>query len=421
MRARPERRRESAAAGKIGTLLTLFVGLNVASLAYVLITGEYNGDFFSVPIGLGLPALLACFAATTLPFLLLAKMSRRFLRRPPAMRIPVPRRFLGAFVPVLLLLDIYATYMYGVGIIGQPPYEVEGPMKLVILAINRFPPFYIGTMLIVLMPRRIGYDVPIILLLIVVGVMRAGLGAFMYVALVMLLKYHEEVRAFTRRHWVSVAALLAMLPLMVVNLYELRASIRGDTSLEDFPLTTIVTGIFLGRVSSLTNTMVVLENADHFAMAARDLEGAYFQKQAVGGVLGAGFAPKVTPQNLLINMNGGNIENYSYMTGLPGDLLIAGHKSLLLSAANLLTVIALVYATLWFARMLDFADAVPFAFMLMLYPIMSGVASELAAITYFFALMALLFLAVDALRVRPAGRRRAGASPTTAERGMQGG
>lgn len=383
--------------GGIGLLLAIFVAFNVASAIYTFATGEYNGDFFGVPVELSTATVLACAVATTLPFVLLALMSRSMLRRRGPVEVKVPLDFLKVAVPVTLVLQIFITHQYQVGIIGQPPYEVSGPIKLVVLLLNRFQPFYLGTLLILLLPRgsRLGWLVAA--LVVTVGLMRAGLGAFLYIGLVLLLKHQASLRDFTRRHKLRLMMGLTALPLLVAALYQFRGTLRGDDALADLPVATIVTGLFLGRMSSLTNSMVILENDAHFKDAARELNGTYFVQQAIGGVLGAGFGPKVTPQYLLINIHGSDIENYSYMTGLLGDLVIAWNKSPLIMLLNLVTAVGLVYLTLWFARMLHMQNAIPFAFALLLYPVMSGVAGEIAAVAFFFALMVGVFTLVNLL------------------------
>jgi hypothetical protein len=391
--------------GGIGLLLGIFVAFNVASAIYTLSTGEYNGDFFGVPVELSTATVLACAVATILPFGFLALMSRSMLRRSGPIGVKVPLGFLKVAVPVTLVLQILITHQYQVGIIGQPPYEVSGPIKLLVLLLNRFQPFYLGTLLILLLPRgsRLGWLVAA--LVVTVGLMRAGLGAFLYLGLVLLLKHHASLRDFARRHKLRLGIGLAALPLLVTALYQFRDTLRGQDTLQDLPVATIVTGLFLGRMSSLTNSMVILENDAHFKDAARELDSTYFVQQAIGGVFGAGLGPKVTPQYLLINIHGGDIENYSYMTGLVGDLLIAWNKSPPVMLLNLLTTVGMIYLTLWFARMLRMPHAVPFAFTLLLYPVMSGVAGEIAAVAYFFVLMVVVFALVNLL-TPPARARR---------------
>lgn len=395
--------------GGIRLLLGIFIAFNVASAVYTLATGEYNGDFFGVPVELSTATVLAFAVATTLPFVLLALMSRSMLRRRGPFEIRVPLGFLRVAVPVTLVLQIFITYQYQVGIIGQPPYEVSGPVKLVVLLLNRFQPFYLGTLLILLLPRgsRLGWLVAA--LVVTVGLMRAGLGAFLYIGLVLLLKHHASLGNFARRHKLRLGIGLAALPLLVATLYQLRGTLREDDALQNLPVATIVTGVFLGRMSSLTNSMVILENSAHFKDAARELNGTYFVQQAIGGVFGASQGPKVTPQYLLINMHGSDIENYSYMTGLLGDLLIAWNKSPAVMLLNLVATVTMIYMALWFARILRTPNAVPFAFALLLYPVMSGVAGEIAAVAYFFALMVVVFAVVNLLS--PPARARHGSRP----------
>jgi hypothetical protein len=403
----PRRPARRADASGIAWLLGVFVSFNVASFVYTLVTGEYNGDFYGSPIQLPGWVVVACFVATTLPFIIAARMARATMRRRGRMSIAVPVGFLKVAVPVTLLLQIYVTYQHQVGIAGLPPYEVAGPVKILILLLNRFQPFYIGTLLILLLPRGSRLTWLIVALVVTVGLLRAGLGGFMYVGLVLMLKHSASLRAFVRRRWITILVAAAVAPLVVASLYQLRSALREDDQLQDLPIMTLATGLFLGRVSPLTNSMMILENDRYFATATRELDSTYFVQQALAGVFGASLAPKVTPQYLLINIDGNDIDRYSYMTGLIGDLAMARHKSWLVALLNLGSVLAMLAATFWLARSWRMENAVPFAFMLLLYPVMSGVAGEIAAILYFFALMTGTFAVVNLFRRRP--RRQRGA------------
>ena len=390
-------------------LVALFLLFNVTSAIYTFATAEYNGDFYGVPVALPLSTQLLVFAASCLPFFVLWRFFVHVERRPPGRRIDVPLRFLKVFVPLLLLLQVYVTLQFQVGVIGQPAYQIDGPMKLLVLLVNRLQAFYIGTFFLLVLPRRSWMEWLTIVLLIWVGLLRAGLGAFLYVGLALLLKYHSEIEAFARRRRVVILLGLCVLPLVVTNLYDLRNSLRQDEGFADYSVATLVTGLFLGRISSLSNSMVVVENSDYFAQAAATLDTLYFQKQMVGGVLGAGFMPSSTPQNLLINISGGDVENYSYMTGLIGDLQIAAHQGVFFAVLNALSVCLIIFATVWVAKSFRFPQSGAFGLMLLLYPTMSGVASEYSAVLYFFVVLALLLGSVNALdRLRKPRRRRVG-------------
>ena len=390
-------------------LVAIFLLFNVASAIYTVVTGEYNGDFYGVAVDLSLSSQLTLFVASCLPFFVLWRFFLQIEQQRPGRQIEIPLRFLKVFVPLLLLLQIYVTLQFQVGVIGQPAYQITGPMKLFVLLINRFQPFYIGTFFLLVLPRRSWLELLTIALLIWVGLLRAGLGAFLYVGLALILKYHTEIAAFARRRHIVILLGLCVVPLIVTNLYDLRNTLRQDEGFADYSVATLVTGLFLGRISSFSNSMVVVENTDYFAQAANTLDTLYFQKQMIGGVLGAGFMPSSTPQSLLINVSGGDIENYSYMTGLIGDLNIAAHQGLIYALLNVLSVCLIIFATVWVAKAFRFPQSGAFGLMLLLYPTMSGVASEYSAVLYFFVVLALLLGSVNALnRLRKPRRRRVG-------------
>lgn len=373
----------------------MFIFFNGLSLFYSLVTGEYNGDFYGVPVGLPHWALLAVFLLTTLPFLVLRWLGRHFDQRPPALLIDCPLGFLRVFVPVTLVLQAFVTWRFGVGIIGQDPYEVGGLMKFVVLFLNRFQPFYLGAFLVVLLPKRSRLELLIFVLMVLVGVLRAGIGVFLYILIILILKYVDEIKPFLRRHKVSAIVALCVTPFLISALYTARNTWRDTEAVEDQTVAMIAAGLFTGRMSALTNTAVVIENADHFRVAAKDLAPGYYYRQALSTFLGAGFGPTPTPQQLLINMDGGGIDNITYMTGPIGELVIAGQSSLAMGAGNLAMALSLIVATLWLARQFRSPAIVRLALGLLCYPVMSGVPTEISAVLYFFVVMAMLLCVVN--------------------------
>ena len=99
---------------------------------------------------------------------------------------------------------------------------------------------------------------------------------------------------------------------------------------------------------------------------------------------------------MLINMNGEGIDNFSYMTGAIGELMVANHVSWLVAVANLAAALLVAAATLWLARQFDSPKVVRLAVGLLAYPVMSGVPSEIAGVLYFFVMMTLLMMVVAA-------------------------
>lgn len=383
------------------SVIGMFLLFNVISLVYSLITGEYNGDFYGVPIRLSTPELLGMFVLTSLPFLVLGRLGVRAGRHRPLLAISTALGFLKVFVPVTLALQAFVTLRYGVGIIGADPYEVGGPMKLLVLVLNRFNPFYLGAMLIVLLPRGARkLEWTTVVLMIFVGLTRAGIGVFLYLIIIFLLKYSSDVATFVRRRKLSTLAVLLAAPFLIATLYEWRNTARETEFSEEKTIATIAAGLFTGRMSALTNTAVVYENSEHFATASKALDPLYYSRQALSTFLGAGFNPSLTPQSMLINMNGEGIDNISYMTGAVGDLMIAGHVSWLVLAANLAMALAIVAATLWLARQFDSPKVVHLGVGLMAYPVMSGVPSEMSGVLYFFVVMTLLMMTVTVFQPR---------------------
>lgn len=379
----------------VRAVLALFVVFNGVSLVYTLSTWEYNGDFYGVPLGISVPELLGMFVLTALPFFVLGWLGRRCDRQRPLLILDTAVGFLKIFVPVVLALQAYVTLSYGVGIIGQPPPEVGGVMRFVVLFLNRFQPFYLGAFLIILLPKRTRLEWVVIALMITVGLLRAGIGVFLYIAIILTLKYFADMRRLVARNKIATLLICAALPSAIAALYNARNTLRETSFAEEKTVAMIAAGLFTGRMSSLTNSAVVYENDQHFASASKELTPTYYYQQALSTFLGAGFNPSQTPQSMLINMNGEGIDNMSYMTGIVGELLIANHVSPLVALANLVAPLLVVGITFWLARQFATPAVLRLAVGLMVYPVMSGVPSEITGVLYFFLVMTAVLATVN--------------------------
>lgn len=377
--------------------LLLFLLAVVTSFAYIVTTGTYNGDFYGVPERLGVVQQFAIFLTSLLPYAMVWWMYRAFKARQAPGSISVPERRVTLVYFILVFWFIVLAVKYDVGVLGKALYEAPAAITPLIQITNRINPYYLGMLFILIHrgSRKVLYLG--IASLIALGVLRAGLGVFIYIALALMVRNHQQIATYFKRHRWKIALIACLFPVFVSQMYSLRSVLRDTESLEiAMSVTEIVTAKLMGRLSSLSNTAMVMQESAYFQRESQWLDPFYFQRQATGGFLGVGVVPEYIPERMLININGGNFFDVSYMVGLPGNVYIAFLISPWLAMLNVVTVILMCAATFYFARKLRFANANEFALLLLLYPLTSGVSTEfsvvLAAVISFCVLFFFLSL-----------------------------
>lgn len=270
-----------------------------------------------------------------------------------------------------------------------------------IQVLNRIDPFYIGVFFILSTPKRVSTDLLAVVLMMSIGFLRAGLGVFNYIVIAMAVKYSVELLTmFRRAPWVAVAFATG-LPLVISPLYELRNQLRGHSQF-DLDISEVLFGRFIGRLSSYSNVAFIEQNHQSFDWGARSLEPLYYVKQMLQAVLGSGIAPAMTPEKLLI-AGTQSYEGYSsFMTGVPGNFILAWSMSPTIAIVNLLLMVAMTCGILWLSRYFRGGAASTFGVSMLVYPLTSGVASEFSLLLINSALL-LLFLVVFGRRVSAKG------------------
>lgn len=401
--------------------VVLFASFSVVSYFYGVVTGHFNGDFYGVPVAI--PEWLAFLnlLATLAGFVVLWMIYRFYRRRPPPAVIPVPVRFLGIFVPLLLVWSIAITLAFGVGVLGQSLYTAPGPLTPVIQVINRINPFYIGVLHVLVAPPRSRSARLTIVLLIVLGISRAGLGVFLYLGLALLLRHHQAIRGFVSRRKLPLLVVLAIFPFMVSALYDLRGSLRQEVDSDVvMSVSDIVFARLIGRLSSLSNSALILQRSGYFVENASRLQTSYFPQQAFAGIFGVQFLPEVTPERLLVNIDGGELLDVSFMAGTQGNLIVAGIKSPMAFLIVLVSLLVLVCLTFSVAARLGMSLSLEYALILLIYPVISGVGGEYSTVMFSIVVIAALFVAANAAaraiaggptRSAPGFRQAAGLDP----------
>lgn len=391
---------------RVWIVYLLFVAAGCASLIYCVLLGQFNGDFFPRPVYLSAGILLVVLVACLFPFVGAWKLAGIFDRIPPRRVFRTSQRALLIFLLAGFAAHIAATLLFGVGVMDSETYQAPSLIMPFIQILNRIDPFYLGAFFILATRKHAPTDLLAIGLMLTIGFLRAGIGAFNYIVIAMCIKYSVELMIlFRRAPWLILAA-GAALPATINALYEFRGRLRGDMQL-DLSIWELLFGRFIGRLSAFSNVAYIQQNSQSFQWASSALEPLYYIKQGLVSLLGSGFMPAITPERLLI-AGTESYEGYSnFMAGIPGNLLMAWYVSPWVAALNLVTMIGSVAAILWLSRYLGNGMSRAFGMGMLLYPLTSGVANEFSMLllnTIVFLLFMIVFSVRDEVEDTAGGR-----------------
>lgn len=389
------------ASGAARLCFSFFLVMLLVSIAYTIVTGNLNGDFYGVPLSMTGWEFAFVVLISLAPYLIGFQMYKRFTRTAPAPTVRVGNALLGSTFFVVTLWFIFLAVEYGVGVMGRGLYDAPELIKPFIQISNRINPFYLGVFFIVGYQGAKKTIALGIFLLIALGLLRAGLGVFMYVFLALVIRNHQSLRGAFRRHFFKLVLSVALLPIIVPQLYTIRSEMRESQDINvDMSAVQIVVGRLVGRLSSISNTAFVFQNSDQFKSDVRVLDPMYFQRQTLAPLLGVGVIPIEIPERLLINVHGGSLFDVSFMTGVPGNLTFAWFIHPLIALMNAITMLLMVWLSFFFANKLDLPYRNEVCFMLLLYPLTSGVGNEFSFIAVSMVALIVLFKFLRLFRFR---------------------
>lgn len=378
-------------------LYLFFVLTAFLSFLYAIINGRLNGDFLGVFVTLPFWILLLNLFFTVLPFFFTWKVYLYFKNRKQKYLISIPTTFFGYFLIFIIIWNTIVTILYGVGVMAAPPYEAPELIKPVIQLMNRFNYFYGVFLYVLLVPKKNKLQFLLVFLLLILAYLRAGLGVFMYLAMLFYIKYFFEINSIVKKHKILVICSIFAFPIFVSSMYELRNALRNqeDTEIgED-----LIFGVLTGRLSSFSDSAFILQEAPYFVLNAQQLDPYYFQKQALGGVFSMKYMPDIRPESMLFKFYYESSEdNVTYMAGTQGNLYISLFHSISTFFLNLTTIIFYIFSTFYLFRLLRFDYANELAFMLLLYVLMSGVSNEYAFLIFSVFVYLVLFLVVNFIK-----------------------
>ncbi len=375
-------------------LYRFFIFTSFASFLYAVINGRLNGDFLGKEVTLPFWLLFLNLIFTILPFYVLWKFYLYFKNKSIKTKLKIPLNSLAIFLIILMCLNIIFTLLFGVGIMAAPNYEAPGYIKPFIQICNRFNYTYGSFIYIIAVSKKNRTQVLLIILLIILSYLRAGLGIFLYISMLLYVKYYIEVNYFIKKRLLIIIILAFSFPFIVSFLYDIRDTLRLNKSEE--VVADPILGSLFGRLSSFSDAAFILQEAPYFILKSQDLDPYYFQKQALGGVISQEFMPEQRPEKILFWFYYEKLDvNVAYMAGTQGNLYMSFMKSPFTFLLNIITIIFFIYGTFFLFSKLAFKNSLELGFMLLLYVVMSGVSNEYAFLLFSIFVFFVLFLILN--------------------------
>ncbi|MBC8618447.1 oligosaccharide repeat unit polymerase [Parabacteroides faecis] len=381
-----------------------FIICAILSYIYTTCTKKLNGDFMAEDVELPNWLLLINLIITLLPFLVLKKLYTYFkIKSKKVSKISINIRFFSQFIYFLIIWHIFVTIVWGVGKMGSPMYSAPSIVLPFIQFFNRLNPAIIGIIFIFICKSK-KETLSVCILIIILGILRAGLGSFIFIAMTLFVKYNKDIIYYIKKRKISFLIALFIFPTFVQIMYTLRSNLRSENygDLENPSVVTLIGGKLIGRLSSFSNSAIILQNPAYFAISSQMLDTYYFQKQALAGIIGATHMPNEIPENQLIKAFEPNAENVSFMLGTQGNLLMSLYKSPYVFILNSLTIILLITLNFSLAIRLRFSQSTEFALINMVYCVMSGVANEF---TFYLFTTFLVLIIFYLFKIIPNGKK----------------
>jgi len=293
----------------------------------------------------------------------------------------------------LLLFDIFLSLTYKVGLYAQSQiYDVPFFLKPLIVIVNKLDMYVLCGLL--LMSSRFSRFIKIIVigLLVVLSISRASIFVFLFLFLVFIANGQIKFRI---KQFIIFFIVLTVTFGFLPKLFEYREVLRkGDDAKkieisDNEKLNDFIKSKVIGRISSLSSVTYFYQNNQYISETknkVKDFEYIIeFFRPFYGGIIKEnkiGYTYYFT--NFYDDTAG---VDYGIMYGLPSVLLLSYIKGVFILLLNLILIICAIYIIIFFSSYLFGKNHKEFSFVLLFYPMMSGVSSEFGQI-----LLYLLFI-----------------------------
>lgn len=376
----------------IRAIFSLYIFALIVSFLYVFITGEYNGDFSSYETYTNKLVLVFVFLLSFIPYWFIWQRYKQHKKKQRIFTSSINIELLKKVTLSLLLFRILLLII-GVGALGQT--TTLGWLKTISTILN---PSLIACIYIVSSTKKRNVCI-VATLILLESVLRHSLGGVFILLLMFLLKYFQEIIRYCKKHFIVALIILFFIPNFVAIGYNFRTYLRHGSNLElktDKSATSLLCGALAGRLSSYSNTVFIVENLPYFYAHMLLVPSAFYQSLILNqfGIQIASWENISTLEQFMFEVSRDGVraegDTTTFMVGTVGMLMLSFMKSPWVFILNIFTIILIV--EIWFKLTeflkIDFSPEL--ALLFLLFPIVSGVATELffpifqIIILYFF-------------------------------------
>lgn len=374
------------------------------SYIYVLTTQEYNGDFLNVPTRLNTTILSIIFVLCLIPYWIQWKIYKYFKNKKNTLKkIYINIKLIEPFVFIILLLHIFIVAVFGVNRVGAPPYQAPAFIKLLIQILLRFDISLWGGFLILFLPKeKLKTSLLVALLMSLIGILKGSFGVINTIVLLFFVKYYSVIISFIRKRIPIVIILAFLFPSLVEFAYTQRDLIRNvQYEVEKLESGRLITGKFVGRLSSFSNAAFLVDDAPKYILMAQGFDDYFYQKGMLISINAATYGKGDYSPERYLKPN--TQDGYSFMLGTTGILIFSLYKSPSILITNIISIILISLLAYFISQRIKFDYIMELTYILLLFPTLSGVSSEysffLIVFVVFFTTL-LFFSTLNKLYIR---------------------
>jgi hypothetical protein len=365
----------------------------------MLSSGQLNGDFFTYEANFFW--LIVSFFLSILPYFILWKFLS-IKKKSDTISISEIKYF-DKIVIVLLLFDIFLSLNYKVGLYAQNQiYQAPFILKPLIVIVNKLDMYVLCGLLLMSKKFSTSIKIIVIVLLVFLSISRASIFVFLFLFLVFIA--NGQIK-FKIKQILILFFVLTITFEFLPKLFEYREVLRkGDDAknieiFDNKELNDFIKSKIIGRISSLSSITYFFQNNQHIAETAHQVGQLeyiieYF-RPFYGGIIKEnkiGYTYYFT--NFYDDTAG---VDYGIMYGLPSVMLLAYFKGIHILLLNLILIVFAIYLIVIISSYLFGNNYKQLSFVLLFYPMMSGVPSEFGQILFyllFISFFKLLYISV---------------------------
>jgi len=356
-----------------------------------------NGDFYFNQVDINW--LILSFVLSLIPYYVYFIYLKK---------IPISRNFalfeikhIEKIVIFLLILNIFFSIYYKVGLYAQRGiYNVPIYMKPLIVIVNKLDMYILVGCLILTKKFSSRINFTLILLLVVLSLSRASIFVFLFLTLIFFGNGVFKIN-YKQLFLLSIIGILSFG--YISRLYEFRDNLRnvGTTQsnnlIESSNVQDFVKARIIGRISSLSSITYFYQNSRYLRSSIYQI-GTFdyiieFFRPFYGGIFREN---KIGYTYYLTNFFDDKADvNYGIMYGIPTVLMISLFKGFHVLLLNFIFIILIISFIIKLCAYLFGNKYKEFSFVILYYPMMSGVSAEFGQIFLFLLILSsikLLFI-----------------------------